>query len=220
MGYSIEKQAIPVEFFDQIRTDEKFQALVDQLWGCGDGMFSWFTPPSVTRFGHSPSPIDEFKHDRQAMKDASNEPFAELHDPFESEEELEAYCALLEQRLEQLKSNDPSIVQRQVYFDRRIDEQIYSFLSKELALKFPTFDAEFAHTAIWGGQQFKPSSELRYLLPDEVSTIADVLNQIEIDASMSDRDDWLDECYETIQAFKTCFVETAERQQIILTKMI
>lgn len=183
-------------------------------------MFSWFTDPSPTRFGGSQSPIDEFKKDRQAMINGLSESFEELRDPFESEEELEAYCALLEQRLEQLKTDDPSIAQRQVYLDRRTHEQIHSFLLEALAVSFSTLDAEFAHIAIWGGKQFKPPSELRYLLPDEVNAIAHVLNQIEIDDSMFDRNDWLEECYETIQAFKTCFAEAAERQQIILTKII
>jgi hypothetical protein len=220
MGHSVEKQAVPVEFFEQIHVDKKLQTLIDHLWGCGGGMFFWFTRPPMTSFGSLPSPIDEF---RQAYK----EMVEILDDPFESDAELEVYCALLEQQLEQLKADDPSLVQRRVYFDRRIHEQIHSFLLEELKIKFPTLDAEFAHTAIWGGERIKPTSDLRYLLPDQVSVIANVLSQIELDELLSHFNDleyepnyWLEECRKTIQAFKTCFAETSERQQVILTKII
>jgi len=39
VGHSVEKQAIPVEFFEQILTDEKLRMLIDNLWGCGNGIF-------------------------------------------------------------------------------------------------------------------------------------------------------------------------------------
>ncbi|MBE9156875.1 hypothetical protein IQ265_08535 [Nodosilinea sp. LEGE 06152] len=220
MGHSVEKQAIPVEFFEQIHTDEKLHILIDQLWGCGGGMFFWFTRPSTTSFGSLSSPIEEFRQDYKAMAGI-------LDNPFKSEAELEAYCNLLEQRLEQLKADDPLLVQRKVYFDRRTDEQIYSFLLEELKIKFPTLDTEFAHTAIWGGERIKLTSDLRYLLPEQVNTIANVLNQVESDELIRhfnsleyDPNYWLEECRKTIQDFKTCFAETSKRQQVILTKVI
>ncbi|MEA5448522.1 hypothetical protein VB780_08095 [Leptolyngbya sp. CCNP1308] len=219
MSHSVEKQAVPVEFFEQIHIDKKLQILVDQLWGCGNGMFSWFTRfPIASRI--LPSPIDEFKEDYKAIAKM-------LGNPFESEADLEGYCALLEQKLEQLKADEPFLIQRRVHFDTRTDEQIYSFLLEELKIKFPTLDAEFAHTAIWGGERINPASNLRYFLPDEVNVIANVLSQIELDELLSHFDDlkydsnyWLEECRKTIQAFKTCFTETSERQQVILTKTI
>jgi hypothetical protein len=220
MGHSVEKQAVPVEFLEQIHIDKKMQILIDHLWGCGDGIFFWFTQPTMTSSGSLPSPIDEFRQDYKEIVGI-------LDDPFESEAELEFYCTLLEQQLDQLKSDDPFLVQRKVCFDSRIDEQIHSFLLEELKIKFPILDAEFAHTAIWGGERIKPTSDLRYLLPDQVSAIANVLSQIGLEQLLShfnglehESDYWLEECRKTIQAFKTCFAETSERQQVILTKII
>lgn len=220
MSHSVEKQAVPVEFFEQIHADKKLQTLIDHLWGCGGGMFSWFTRPSTTSFRSLPSPIDEFKEDYEAIVGI-------LDDPFESEAELDFYCTLLKQQLEQLKADDPFLVQRKVYFGTRTDEIIHSFLLEEIKTKFPTLDAEFSHTAIWGGERIKPRSDLLYLLPDQVSTIANVLNQIGLDELPSHFNDleyepnyWLEECRKTIQDFKTCFADTSERQQVILTKTI
>ncbi len=119
-------------------------------------------------------------------------------------------------------------MQRKVNLGKRTNEMIHSFLSDELKLKFPALDAdEFAYTAVWGGERIKPISDLRYLLPHQVSAIADVLSQIGVeqlichfDASEYDPEYWLEECRTTIQAFKNCFAETAKRGQIILTKTI
>lgn len=221
MSHSVVKQAIPIEFFEQICTDSKLQMLVDDLWGCGNGMFFWFTPPPMNSFGYSLSPMDEIKQEYKVMGGM-------LDRPFESKEELEAYCTLLEARLEQLKADDSRLAQRKVRLEGRTYEQIASFLLEELKLKFPALDAaEFTYTAIRGGERIKPESDLCYLLPDQVGAIAHVLCQIEVDellrhfdASKYDPDYWLEECRKTIQAFKSCFAETAERRQIILTKII
>lgn len=220
MGHSVKKQAIPVEFFEQIRTEQPLLTLIDHLWGFGKGMFDWFTPPPVTSFGYLPSPMDSFKQNYKATQGSWG-------NIFESENEFESYCTLLEHYLEQLKTDDPALVHRKVYFDRRTDEQIYSFLTKELEVKFPALDFQFSYRAIWGGEQIKSDSDLLYLVAHQVSEIAHVLDQIEVNellchfnASEYDPNYWLEVCRKTIQVFQTCFEEAAERGQVILTKII
>lgn len=126
-----------------------------------------------------------------------------------------------------MKTDDPALVHRKVYFDRRTDQQIYSFLTKELEVKFPALDSQFAYLAIWGGKRIKSGSDLRYLVADQVSEIAHVLGQIEVnellihfDASEYDPNYWLEVCRKTIQVFQTCFEEAAQRGQVILTKVV
>lgn len=219
MSHTIRKQAVPIEFFEEICADEKLRSLIDLMWASASGMFSWFTtPPFVPGFGQFPSPIEMFK---QSYRDG------EVTDSiFESEDDLETYCSLLEQRLEELKTNNPLLVQRKVNLASTVYGQIYDCLLEELKVKFSNLNAEFASTAMWGGERTKPDSDLLYLSPEQVGAIAHVLNQIEVDEMLrhfdaspySNDNYWIEECRETIQAFKTCFAEAAE--QVILTKII
>ncbi|MBD2091850.1 hypothetical protein H6F67_18565 [Microcoleus sp. FACHB-1515] len=90
MSHTIRKQAIPTEFFEEICADEKLRSLIDLMWAGASGMFSWFTtPPFIPGFGQFSSPINEFKQDYKAMGGIAD-------GVFESEDELERYCTLLE----------------------------------------------------------------------------------------------------------------------------
>ncbi|MBD2069599.1 hypothetical protein H6F93_19080 [Leptolyngbya sp. FACHB-671] len=218
MGHSVRKQAIPVEFFEQICANQLLLALIDQLWGCGGSMFHWFTPFTVTNSEYFPSPVDELKQDYGVMKDF-------WKNGFQSEDELESYCTLLEQSLNQLKADNPYLIHQEVWLDRRMHEQVYSAILQNLEVKFPDLDAEFAYEAVWGGERIQPGSDLRYLSSNRVRAIAQVLNQIEVNELLHHSDAFhgdpvsLEEFHKTVQAFKTCFKEAAEREQIILTKV-
>lgn len=185
-------------------------------------MFHWFDPTPMADFGYIPNPIEELKQEYQEY--GAEENF--LDGVFESEDELESYCVLLERFLEQLKASDPSLVHRDIFFDGRIGEQIYKSLKQELKIKFPNLDAEFARRVVWEGEQIKPGLELLYLNSDQVKAIAQVLNQVEVNEllhhsnALQDHPVFLEEFCRTIQEFKTCFKEAADQGQIILTKVI
>lgn len=222
MSHSVSKQAIPVESFEQICNDQPLLILIDYLWGHGDGMFYWFAPTPITSFGYIPNPIEGLKRAYQEYGAIRNF----LDGIFKTEAELESYCILLERFLEQLKASDPSLVHRDIFFDGHIGEQIYKSLKQELKIKFPNLDAEFARRVVWEGEQIKPGLELLYLNSDQVKAIAQVLNQVEVNEllhqndALQDHPGFLEEFCRTIQEFKTCFNEAAERGQIILTKVI
>ncbi|MBD1998858.1 hypothetical protein H6G00_19910 [Leptolyngbya sp. FACHB-541] len=222
MSHSIRKQAIPVESFEQICNDQPLLILIDDLWGHGGGMFHWFAPTPITSFGYIPNPIEELKREYQEYGTTENF----LNGIFKSEDELESYCILLERFLEQLKASDPSLVHRNIFFDGRIGEQIYKSLKQELKIKFPNLDAEFARRVVWEGEQIKPGLELLYLNSDQVKAIAQVLHQVEVNEllqhsdTLQDHPVFLEEFCRTIQEFKTCFKEAADRGQLILTKVI
>lgn len=169
-----------------------------------------------------PSPIAEFKQDYYATDGVI------VDDPFESGEELERYCTLLEQQLEQLKLDNPLLVQRNVFLERT-HESICQALEKEIELKFPALDpTAFADAAVWGGESIKPNLDLLYLSPQQVRTIAQILDQIDTDelsrhfdtSEYEEPDYWLEEFYEEAEALKRCFLEAAEQQQLILSKVI
>ncbi|WP_121967846.1 DUF1877 family protein [Leptolyngbya sp. BC1307] len=191
-------------------------------------MFSWFTEPPTVSFKYCPRTVaEEFKKDYRADFAAFGNSVDDNHFLFEPENELDEYCSLLEQSLKLLKLGDPLLAQRKVYLGTRIDEQLHTCLSKALETNYPDVGAEFSNRAIWGGEWFDSASGLRYLIPEQVGEIARVLLGLEVDELLShfdssqyDPNDWLEDCRAAIQSFKTCFVEAAERQQVILTTVI
>ncbi|NJM98946.1 MAG: DUF1877 family protein [Phormidesmis sp. RL_2_1] len=191
-------------------------------------MFEWFNQPPTISFKYCPRTVaDEFKKDyREDYKSLENTGDTELF-LFEPTKELDAYCALLRQNLEQIKEDDLLIVQRKAYLRTRIDEQIHSCLSKELEAGAIAVDDSLVDHAIWGGEQFETVWELRYLDPERVREVAHVLREVDteqlmnhFDTSTYDLDDRLEDFRKSSQELKTCFVEAAERGQVILTTII
>jgi hypothetical protein len=216
MSHSIRKQALPVEAFEQLRTDPPLLALVDRLWGCGSGIFSWLTSSSMTGSEYL---RDELEQNYGVMEDFWD-------GTFESEDELASYCRWFEQFLEQLEADDPFLVARNVELPGWIGQQVHRLLHHELGVKFPALDAEFARRAVSGGEQLRSDSDLLYLPSEQVREVASVLNQLEMNDLFRRSDalprepDSLEELQRTIQAFKTCFRTAAEQGQVILTKVI
>lgn len=228
MSHYIAKQAIPTEFLEQIRADQKLQKLIYDLWSYGSDMFLWFQIPSPTASGYiRESAADVFKQDYRADFEAFGESENSQHFYFESEKELESYCVFLEQRLAQLSANDPSLVQRKAYLGTRTDEQIYSSLLKVLSEKFPALDDAFATEVVAGGEKSDSNSDLRWLASDRVSEVARVLSEIEVDELIRHFDrsqpysaEMLEECRKAGIELKTCFIEAAQKEQVILTAII
>lgn len=218
MGDSVTKQAVPIVFFEELRRDRKLCTLLARLLNCGGGMANWFTSRTVPGFEPLPSPIAALKqhYQHQALRDST----------FDSEADLEAYSRLLEERLAQFQAYDPLLAKRRVLLESQMQALLHGFLTQALAVKFPTLEAPFAHTVFWGGEAIQPNSDLLHLPPDQVSAIAHVLSQIEVEEWLCYFDDpayaptyWRNACHDNIQTFKRCFMETAQRRQVLLTRV-
>jgi len=229
MSHSVAKQAIPAEFLKDICSDRKLQQLIVGIWRYGSrGMFEWFNQPPTVSFKYCPRTVaDEYKKECKEDYESLENSVDSEHFLFELTKELDKYCALLEQKLEKIRKDDFLILQRRAYFGSRIDEQVHSCLSKELAASAITVDNSLVDHAIWGGEQFEGVWELRYLAPERVREVAHVLQEIDteqlinhFDTSTYDLDDWLEDFCKSSQELKTCFVEAAERGQVILTTII
>ena len=73
MSHSIVKQAIPIELLEQIRSNEKLQILIKEIWSYGSGMFLWFNalPTSDPDYFREPT-IDVFIQDYEEDYEAFN----------------------------------------------------------------------------------------------------------------------------------------------------
>lgn len=229
MSHSVAKQAIPVELLRNICDDRKLQKLIADVWSYGNrGMFEWFNQPPTVSFKYCPRTVagqfkKDYREDYKSFGDsADSEQFL-----FEPTKELDRYCTLLEEKLKQIRENDTAIVRRKVYLRTRISEQIHSCLLKELETSAVDIDDSLVDRAIYGDQQIATTWELRYLDTEQVKEIAYVLRGIDMDrlinhfdTSTYDIDDWLEDFQKSSQELKTCFIEAAEREQVMLTTSI